>query len=80
MKKILLALATFMLVSSCKATKKTLGLTENMPDEFQVHKAKPLEVPPHFSLSQTNQLKTTTPPKNKLSEAEEALIKESAQK
>ena len=57
MKQVLFTLTSLMLISSCKATKKTLGLTENMPDEFQVTKAKPLEVPPHFSLSKTGQAK-----------------------
>jgi len=77
MKQVLFTLTSLMLISSCKATKKTLGLTENMPDEFQVTKAKPLEVPPHFSLSKTGQAKTTKESKNNLSAAEEAIIKES---
>ena len=77
MKQVLFTLTSIMLISSCKATKKTLGLTENMPDEFQVTKAKPLEVPPHFSLSKTGQAKITKESKNNLSAAEEAIIKES---
>jgi hypothetical protein len=77
MKQVLFTLTSLMLISSCKATKKTLGLTENMPDEFQVTKAKPLEVPPHFSLSKTGQAKITKESKNNLSAAEEAIIKES---
>jgi hypothetical protein len=48
MKQVLLTLTAFMVLSSCKSTKKTLGLTENMPDEFQVTKVAPLEMPPHF--------------------------------
>ena len=67
MKQVLFTLTSLMLISSCKATKKTLGLTENMPDEFQVTKAKPLEVPPHFSLSKTGQDKITKESKNNLS-------------
>ena len=77
MKQVLFTLTSLMLISSCKATKKTLGLTENMPDEFQVTKAKPLEVPPHFSLSKTGQAKITKESKNNLSAAEEDIIKES---
>jgi len=77
MKQVLFTLTSLMLISSCKATKKTLGLTENMPDEFQVTKAKPLEVPPHFSLSKTGQAKITKESKNNLSAAEEAIIEES---
>ncbi len=59
MKQVLLTLTAFMVLSSCKSTKKTLGLTENMPDEFQVTKVAPLEMPPHFILSKTDQDKTT---------------------
>jgi uncharacterized lipoprotein len=58
MKQVLFTLTSLMLISSCKATKKTLGLTENMPDEFQVTKVAPLEMPPHFILSKTDQDKT----------------------
>ncbi len=58
MKQVLLTLTAFMVLSSCKSTKKTLGLTENMPDEFQVTKVAPLEMPPHFILSKTDQDKT----------------------
>lgn len=77
MKQILYTITAILLLSSCKATKKTLGLTENMPDEFQVTKAKPLEVPPHFNLSKpTGQDKVEKKSKNKLSTAEEAIIKE----
>jgi hypothetical protein len=56
MKQVLLTLtALMMILSSCKSTKKTLGLTENMPDEFQVTKVAPLEMPPHFIVSKTDQ-------------------------
>jgi hypothetical protein len=58
MKQVLLTLTAFMVLSSCKSTKKTLGLTENMPDEFQVTKVAPLQMPPHFILSKTDQDKT----------------------
>ena len=77
MKQILCIIAVMMLLSSCKATKKTLGLTENMPDEFQVTKAKPLEVPPHFNSSKAVTAKEIKKSKNKLSTAEEEVIKES---
>ena len=76
MKQILCILTAILLLSSCKATKKKLGLTEDMPDEFQVTKAKPLEVPPHFNLSKTAQAKVEKKSKNKLSAAEEEIIEE----
>ncbi|MFK7967589.1 MAG: DUF3035 domain-containing protein [Rickettsiaceae bacterium] len=79
MKQVLLILTAIMLLSSCKSTKKTLGLTENIPDEFQVTKMKPLEVPPHFSLSRGQQGKIVKKSENNLSVAEKAILKESPQ-
>ena len=56
MKQVLFTLTSLMLISSCKATKKTLGLTENMPDEFQVTKVKikSKEVRIHFKYQYKN--------------------------
>ncbi len=76
MKKILYILAATLLLASCTKTKKTLGLTENIPDEFQVTKAKPLEIPPHFNLSTTSRIQAEKKTKKKLSPAEEAVINE----
>lgn len=48
-KKILFSLSMMLVLSACsKTAKRNLGLTEDMPDELQVKKVKPLEVPPHF--------------------------------
>jgi hypothetical protein len=78
MKKTLYILTATLLLVSCTKAKKTLGLTENMPDEFQVTKAKPLEVPPHFNLSKTGQAQAEKKAKKKLSPAEEAVMEETA--
>jgi hypothetical protein len=49
MRVIILVLSTMFLFTGCSSkTKKTLGLTETMPDEYQVQRNKPLEVPPHY--------------------------------
>ena len=77
MKKILLIGATLILATGCSAkTKKTLGLTETMPDEYQVKRVKPLEVPPHYNATSTKKTTTKTKKKSKLSKAEEALLTE----
>jgi uncharacterized lipoprotein len=77
MKKIIFTIATICLLTSCsKSTKKTLGLTEDMPDELQVSKAKPLEVPPHFNHVHPAPKEKKIPANTKLSPAEEAALKE----
>ncbi len=78
MQKILFTIITVLLLTSCsKSAKRTLGLTENIPDEFQVTKAKPLEVPPHFNLSKTDhKIETKKKVKTKLSASEEAIMQE----
>jgi hypothetical protein len=76
MKQILCVVTAIFLLSSCKNTKKTLGLTENIPDELQVTKAKPLEIPPHFNSSKTVKTAIQKPSKDKLTPAEEAVIHE----
>lgn len=49
MKKILLIALTLAFTSSCSSkTKNRLGLTETVPDEYQVTSNKPLEVPPFY--------------------------------
>jgi hypothetical protein len=64
------------LLSSCKNTKKNLGLTENIPDELQVTKAKPLEIPPHFNSSKIVKTDVQKPSKGTLTPAEKAVIQE----
>lgn len=76
MKQILCAIMAIFLLSSCKNTKKNLGLTENIPDELQVTKAKPLEIPPHFNSSKIIKTDVQKPSKGTLTPAERAVIQE----
>jgi len=76
MKQILCAIMAIFLLSSCKNTKKNLGLTENIPDELQVTKAKPLEIPPHFNSSKIVKTDVQKPSKSTLTPAEKAVIQE----
>ena len=76
MKQILCAIMALFLLSSCKNTKKNLGLTENIPDELQVTKAKPLEIPPHFNSSKIVKTDVQKPSKGTLTPAEKAVIQE----
>lgn len=81
MKKTFFTIATICLLTSCsKSTKKTLGLTEEMPDELQVQKVKPLEVPPHFNHAPLQATQPKKPKANKLSKAEEEVLKEATKK
>ena len=73
MKKTVLLLASIFLIAGCsKNTKKTLGLVETMPDEYQVKRNKSLEIPPIYQLENSKAAKKSS----KFSEAEEALLKE----
>jgi hypothetical protein len=75
MKKILLFSAALIALTACsKNAKKTLGITETMPDEYKVTKNKPLEVPPFYQ--NTASPKKQKAFKQKLSKEEEALLQE----
>lgn len=76
MKQILCAIIAIFVLSSCKNAKNTLGLTENIPDELQVTKAKPLEIPPHFNSSKIVKTDVQKPSKGNLTSAEKAVIQE----
>ena len=77
MKKILLLSAALIITSACsKSTKRTLGLTETMPDEYQVKRNKSLEVPPCYKTTEPAKNKNKTNNQKKLSKAEQALLKE----
>jgi hypothetical protein len=77
MKKTLLLIAVLFLSIGCSSkTKKTLGLTETMPDEYQVQRGKALEVPPHYRARDSVKKKDVLEKKKKLSTSEEALLKE----
>lgn len=75
MKKILLFSAALITLTACsKNAKRTLGITETMPDEYKVTKNRPLEVPPFYQ--GTSAPKKQKAAKQKLSKEEEALLKE----
>ena len=73
MKKTAIIFACLFLIAGCsKNTKKTLGLTETMPDEYKVKRNKSLEVPPSYKQKKTTDIKQ----KSKFSKAEQALLKD----
>ena len=73
MKETVLLFASIFLIIGCsKNTKKTLGLVETIPDEYQVKRNKSLEVPPVYQLENSKAAKNNS----KFSEAEKALLKE----
>lgn len=75
MKKILLFSAALIALTACsKNTKKTLGLTEEMPDEYKVTKNRPLEVPPFYQGASAPKKQKAS--RKKLSKEEEALLSE----
>ncbi len=75
-KNILLLSVALIAISACsKNTKKTLGLTETLPDEYRVSKNKPLDVPPFYQSTATPKQKGKKQTK-KLSKEEQALLKE----
>lgn len=77
MRKILLITAVLFLSIGCSSkTKKTLGLTETIPDEYQVQRNKSLEVPPHYRAQDSREKKDVPAQKKKLSKSEAALLKE----
>ena len=77
MKKILLAAGVLLLVTGCShKSKKMLGLIETIPDEYQVKRNKALEIPPHFKLEEINDRAPAEKKSGKLSDSENALLKE----
>ncbi|ABV74899.1 hypothetical protein A1C_03045 [Rickettsia akari str. Hartford] len=60
MKKIFLLLTVLLITSACsKKLKETLGISTAGPNEYQVQRAKTLEVPPHYYLPDPGNSKTT---------------------
>ncbi len=51
MKTFLKLIFVIFLTSCSNKAKQNLGIAQNIPDEMQVSKVKPLEVPPHFTHS-----------------------------
>ena len=76
-KKILLLSSILIITAACSPkAKKTLGLTEEMPDEYQVTRNKALEVPPCYQATSSKKPTNEDTSKKKLSKAEAALLKE----
>ncbi len=76
MKNILIIIAMLLLTISCSnKSKETLGLIETIPDEYQVTRNKPLEVPPHYNLDEVVNPKANSN-SNTLSNSEKAIIDE----
>jgi predicted small lipoprotein YifL len=60
MKKIIFSILILFTVTGCSnKTKKTLGLVETMPDEYQVQRSQPLIVPPHYKTKKVESNKKT---------------------
>jgi hypothetical protein len=76
MKKVLLLGAALVALTACsKNAKRTMGLTETLPDEYKVSKNKPLEVPPFYQGSAAKKQENKKQEKS-MSKEEEALLKE----
>jgi len=76
MKKIILILISLTLIISCSQnSKRALGLTETMPDEYQVQRNKSLEIPLYYSYKLKVPIKNTVS-RSKFSTEEKALLKE----
>lgn len=74
MKNILFLIATTLCITSCsKNLKKTIGLTETLPDEYQSVRKKSLEIPPHFQLKQPENVKQSN---LHLNQSEKDLLKD----
>ena len=80
MKKIFLLLTVLLITSACsKKFKETLGISTAGPDEYQVQRAKVLEVPPHYYLPDHANSKSTyndIKGQGKFNEGEQALVQD----
>ncbi|MDG1436365.1 MAG: DUF3035 domain-containing protein [Rickettsiaceae bacterium] len=77
MKKLLLLSAALLITSACSnKTKKTLGLTESLPDEYQTTRNKNLEIPPCYQATTSVKTKSNSKNQDNLSNSEKALLKD----
>lgn len=80
MRFILLLIITLLTVTSCnKKLKEKLGVVTTGPNEYNVSRNKPLEVPPHYELPAPNETynkSDTSEGTDKLNEGEQELINE----
>ncbi|MEY4463130.1 MAG: hypothetical protein RLZZ81_101 [Pseudomonadota bacterium] len=80
MKKIFLLFTVLLITSACsKKLKETVGISTAGPNEYQVQRAKALEVPPHYYLpdpgsSQTNY--SNVKGQGEFNEGEQALMQD----
>lgn len=76
-KGILFATISLLLISGCsKKNKLRFGLSENMPDEYQVSKNKALEVPPHYRNSAAYEKTLENKKSKKKNSAEKAVLQD----
>ncbi len=68
---------SLLLVSCSTKTKHKIGLLNPGPNEYEVTKNKPLEMPPHYNLKESKNSDVTSTNEN-LSKAEKELLKEAS--
>lgn len=74
--KLFIILSAALAITACSnSTKRKLGITQNIPDEFQVSKTSGIDVPPHFKLHNPHEESNIKENKDKLSKDEEAILK-----
>ncbi|AFB21172.1 membrane lipoprotein lipid attachment site-containing protein [Rickettsia canadensis] len=79
MKKIFLLFTVLLITSACsKKLKETVGISTAGPNEYQVQRAKALEVPPHYYLPDPNGqlIYNNIKGQGEFNEGEQALIQE----
>lgn len=80
MKKIFLLFTVLLITSACsKKLKETVGISTAGPNEYQVQRAKALEVPPHYYLPDPGNSKPTynnIKGQGEFNEGEQALMQE----
>ncbi|MCZ6901771.1 MAG: DUF3035 domain-containing protein [Rickettsia endosymbiont of Ixodes persulcatus] len=80
MKKIFLLFTVLLITSACsKKLKETLGISTAGPNEYQVQRAKALEVPPHYYLPDPGNSQPTynnIKGQDEFNEGEQALMQE----
>lgn len=82
MKKMLFIISLLIVAAGCShKVKEKIGLTTTAPNEFQVKRYKPLEVPPHYDLNEPTAQRSKdtadeTTNKGKLSKTEKALLQD----
>jgi hypothetical protein len=80
MRRYFLLFTSLLVLSACgNKVKETIGVVSPGPDEYKVHRNKPLEVPPHFNLPSSVKSDAASEDYNsskEFNEGEKALIDE----